>query len=128
MGGYALSCIKVLVGWIRSFAEQIWSIFSAQPDKQNNLMTWAGDHWKTIVLLLCIFGAAADLTVYLFRWKPIQVWKSYFRRRKNKGRITWPAAQEEPPYYEDDDTADIHPDGTPYFASNRRRAVPEYPE
>ena len=128
MGGYALACIKVLVGWIKSLAEQMWSVFSTQPGKQNNLMTWTGDHWKAIVLVLCVFGLAADLVVYLFRWEPIKVWRSWFRRRKQKNRAAWPAPQPQPAYYEDDDTAEINPDGAPYFASNRRRIEQDYPE
>lgn len=128
MGGYALGCIKIMIGWIRSLAEQMWSVFSTQPGKQDNLMTWAGEHWKEIVLALCLFGLAADLTVYLFRWEPIKVWKSYFRRKKNRNRIARPDGNEPRAYYEDEDAVDIHPEGVPYFASNRLQHIPDYPE
>ena len=144
MGGYASACIKILIGWIASFAEQIWSIFTNQAGKSNNLISWAGDHWKAIVVILCIFGALADLAVYLFRWEPIKVWKSYFRRKRKKNRITWPAEDEAPsydqPYDEQYDQADAPYDDSydegygapparvPYFASNRPQAVPGVPD
>ena len=115
MGGYAEFCIKNLFGWLKSFVQQIWTLISNQ--KGNNLLSWIGENWKGAFLALCVTGAVIDLLVYLFRWEPVKVWKSYFRRKKTRGRPTWEdgtdsygygipvGEQEEAAYYTDDQPA-----------------------
>ena len=124
MGGFAQTCIRILTGWVESLISQIWAI-SSDP-KGSNLVTWIGENWKGIFLALCVAGAAIDLVVYLFRWEPVRVWKSYFRRRKNRNRVNWPAAQEYAAYDEDDIPEPPQEQG-PYFARNREQPVPDVP-
>ena len=96
MGGYAEFCLENLFGWLKIFIGQIWSVFSNQKD--NSLLSRIGENWKAILLVLCFAGAVIDLLVYLFRWEPIQVWKSYFRRRRKRKHPEW--------YPEDEGTED----------------------
>jgi len=87
MGGYAKFCLETLFGWLKSLAGQIWSALSG--GQGTNMLAWVGEHWKGILLIICTAGILIDLAVYLFRWEPIKVWKSYFRRRKNRRRSGW---------------------------------------
>ena len=82
MGGFANTVFSLLLGWLRTVASLVWSGL-ADP-KGSSLFVWIGDHWIVIAAVLCVVGAAADLAVYLFRWKPLTVWKSYFRRKRMK--------------------------------------------
>ena len=119
MGGYAEFCIKNLFGWLKSFAQQIWTIFSNQ--RGNNLLSWIGENWKGVFLILCVAGAVIDLLVYLFRWEPIKVWKSYFRRKKSHGRPTWEDETDSYGYsYTEGES-----DAAPYYADDQAESLPE---
>ena len=123
MEGYARFCIQTFFGWLKSFVQQIWMLFSDQ--KGNNLLSWIGENWKGFLLILCAAGAVIDLLVYLFRWEPVKVWKSYFLRRKSRREPAWrekpdgtdyygydiPAGDPEAyTYYPDDPQADVSGD------------------
>ena len=82
MGGYAKFCIESMFGWLKTIVQQIWTI-SYDPGSSNPL-SWIGENWKWVLLAVCFAGAIADLLVYLFRWEPIKVWKSYLKRRRNR--------------------------------------------
>lgn len=97
MGGYAKFCIENMFGWLKSFVQQIWALFSGQ--NGNTILGWIGDNWKVILLCICVAGAAADLVVYIFRWEPFKVWKSYFRRRKNHMQPVWSGETNGTDYY-----------------------------
>ena len=86
MEGFSVSIFKITLGWIADVVRQIWNIIT--DPSAGNLFTWIGNHWKPIVIILCAVGSIADLLIYLIRWRPIQVWKSYFRRKKRQsGRV-----------------------------------------
>ena len=107
MGGYAKFCIESLFGWLKTVVQQVWTLMSNP--KGNNSISWIGENWKTILLVICAAGAAADLLVYLFRWEPIKVWKSYFRRKKQHSRSAWYSGDDGEAYdeygYPTDETA-----------------------
>lgn len=80
MGSFANTLFTVLLGWFRGIIAAVWSAFTSE--QGGNLLEWIGKHWLIIASFLCIIGLTADFTVYLFRWKPLRVWKSFFRRRQ----------------------------------------------
>ena len=88
MGSFANTLFTIMLRWLQGAVSAIWSAFTT-PDGQT-FLTWIGRHWILIAGILCAVGLAADLCVYLFRWKPFRVWKSFFTR----GRDT--EAEEEP--------------------------------
>ena len=80
MEGFSISVFKLTLGWSRNVVQTVWNgIFDPL---SGGFVSWIGDHWLLLFLILCITGAVLDLLVYFFRWRPLQVWKSYFRRRK----------------------------------------------
>ena len=112
MGGYAQFCIRTLIGWLKTIASQMWVLFSGQ--NSGGLLGWVSNHWKVICIGLCVVGTLADLTVYIFRWEPIKVWKSYFRRRKNKNHVTWTDESELIDTYQDYSHETDYPEDHPY--------------
>lgn len=84
MGSFANTLFTILLGWLQGAVSAVWSAFTSE--KGNGFLTWIGDHWILLAGILCIIGLAADLGVYLMRWKPLKVWKSFlFRNRDEEG-------------------------------------------
>ncbi len=124
MGGYAQFCIQVMIGWLRSVISQIWSIFSGRGN--SSFLAWAGNNWKYILLVICAVGALADLAVYLFRWEPYKVWKSYFNRRKKHKNI--PLYAETGVLYYGYDMPEKDPGSFPGYSENFPAQGMEYPD
>ncbi len=80
MGSFANSLFKIMLGWLQGAVSAVWSAFTSE--KGNSLFNWIGRNWILIACILCAVGLAADLCVYIFRWKPFRVWKSFFSRDK----------------------------------------------
>ena len=91
MGTLANSLFRVTMGWIRTLSQEIWNTVSRADSE--TLISWIGTHWKMLALILCIAGLTVDLIVYLFRWQPYRVWRSFFMRRKRRKEEE---AEEEP--------------------------------
>ena len=82
MSGFANTVFTLMIGWFQTVVSLIWSGLT---DKNGgNVFTWIGNHWIVIVLVLCAVGTIIDLSVYIARWKPIDVIRSYFERKKEK--------------------------------------------
>ncbi|MBQ3705551.1 MAG: hypothetical protein II888_03780 [Clostridia bacterium] len=84
MGTLANSLFRTMLGWLRTLSAEVWSAFSSQ--EGSSLLGWIGNNWKLIALVLCVFGAVTDLIVYLIRWRPMRVWRSFFYRLRNPER------------------------------------------
>lgn len=83
MGSFANSVFCIMLGWVRSVAETIW--FGLTGAEQSDFWTWFGNNWLKIFIVLCLVGLVIDIIVYLNRWQPYKVWKSFIRRhRKNE--------------------------------------------
>lgn len=80
MGSFANSLFKIMLGWLQGIVSAVWSAFTSE--KGNSLFNWIGRNWILIAGALCVVGLAADLCVYIFRWKPFRVWKSFFSKDK----------------------------------------------
>ena len=82
MGSFANTLFRVMLGWLQGIISAVWSAFTSE--KGGSLLTWIGKHWIPIAAILCIIGLVSDLGVYIARWKPYKVWKSFFFRRKEE--------------------------------------------
>ncbi len=119
MSGFANTVFTLMIGWFRTVVSLIWSGLT---DKNGgNLFTWIGDHWIVIVLILCAVGTVVDLSVYLFRWRPLDVIRSYFDRKRRTIRSDHAAPASIPSSGSESD-ANHYPSGIEYqplFASNQ---------
>ena len=82
MGSFANTLFSTLLGWVQSVASTLWSLFTNA--KSHGVLRWIGEHWILIAAILCVIGLAVDLGVYLVRWRPYKVWKSFLKRRRGE--------------------------------------------
>ena len=82
MGSFANALFNGLFGWVQSAVRSLWNIFTGDP--KHSFLAWVGDHWILLAVLLCAAGLICDLGVYLLRWQPFRVWRSYWERRRGR--------------------------------------------
>ena len=76
MGSFANTLFRGMLGWLQGIVSAVWSAFTSE--KGSSFFTWIGKYWILIAGLLCIIGLVSVLGVYIVRWKPYKVWKSFF--------------------------------------------------
>ena len=85
MGSFANTLFRGMLGWLQGIVSAVWSAFTSE--KGGSFFTWIGKYWILIAGLLCIIGLVSDLGVYIVRWKPYKVWKSFFSRKKEEETV-----------------------------------------
>lgn len=78
MGQFAGTVFSVLLGWVKTAASWLWGLVTNVD--VNAGFRWLLDNWLPLLLLLCVGGAVIDFLVYLLRWQPYRVWRSFLRR------------------------------------------------
>ena len=81
MGSFANALFRILLGWLQGVVSAVWSAFNSTDGQ--SFFIWIGKHWITVAVILCITGLAADLCVYILRWKPFRVWKSFLTKNRH---------------------------------------------
>ena len=81
MGSFSNTVFSILLGWLQILVSMIWSALTATDG--HSFLQLIGDHWIFIAAVLCIIGLAADFAVYLFRWQPYKVSKTFFNHLRN---------------------------------------------
>ena len=122
MGSFANTLFTVLLGWFRGIVSSVWAAFTSE--KGGGLLQWIGSHWILVAAVLCIIGLTADFAVYLFRWKPLHVWKSFFERRKT-GNL--PMESDSSDYPEDDPDQQSPGEYNRLFRTDAYQAFPDNP-
>lgn len=82
MGSFANSLFTLMLGWLQGAVSAIWSAFTN--NNGASFLNWIGRHWILIAAILCAIGMAADLCVYILRWKPFRVWRSFFSKKETE--------------------------------------------
>lgn len=82
MGSFANTLFSVLLGWAQSAVSWLWQL--VQSDGAGGFMGWVLDNWLLLVVLLCVAGVLIDWLIYLLRWQPYRVWRSFWRRLTGK--------------------------------------------
>ncbi len=75
MNRFATSLISSLLGWLRSFFQELLQAFSGSGS--GSFLSWLNRYWFVAFLLLLLLGCAADLTVYVLRWRPFLIGKPH---------------------------------------------------
>lgn len=75
MGNFANTLFSMLLGWVQSAVAWLWRLIGAEG--ADGLMGWVLDNWLWLAVLLCALGLAVDFVVYLVRWQPYRVWRSF---------------------------------------------------
>jgi len=77
MGNFANTLFSVLLGWVQGAAAWLWQLMGSEG--AGGFMSWVLDNWLLLVILLCAGGVVIDLIVYLLRWQPYRVWRSFWQ-------------------------------------------------
>lgn len=96
MGDLAKTIFSLLLGWLPTVAYTIWNGINNHDG--NSFFSWIGHHLILVFVIICLIGSTADLLVYCFRWKPLTVLKSFFRRHRDK---TDPGQPDETEFFEE---------------------------
>ncbi len=76
---------SALLGWIQGAVREMWSL--VEGGNASSAMQWVLDHWGLLLAGISLAGVTIDLVVYLLRWQPWRVWRSFlagFRREKEQ--------------------------------------------
>ena len=87
MGSFANSVFSVLLGWIRTAVNEFWNILSS--GEGGGMLAWIGENWKALTLILCLIGIVVDAIIYVIRWRPFQVWASFFVAKGRRQMPGW---------------------------------------
>ena len=94
MGSFANTLFTIMLGWLQTAAASIWAAFTSE--NGSTFFQWIGRNWIILAIVLCGIGLIVDLGIYLLRWRPIQVWKSYFNRLRHRDEETEDPEEHEP--------------------------------
>lgn len=83
MDGFTRSILAILLGWMRSFVNNLWLLLGSEGG--GAFISFMRTHWKTIFLVACVGGFVVDRVIYLIRWRPYYVWGTKLGRLK-RGR------------------------------------------
>ncbi|MDD6050084.1 MAG: hypothetical protein PUC00_02250 [Clostridiales bacterium] len=78
MGQFANTLFQLMMGWVQTAVAWLWALFT-QSDA-SGWLRWLSEHWLPLLVGLCIAGVVIDFIVYLVRWQPYRVWRSFLHR------------------------------------------------
>ena len=105
MGSFANTVFSLLLGWLQTVTSVIWSALTGK--NSESFLQFIGKNWILIAAVLCIAGVVIDFLVYLFRWEPYKVWKSFWKKIRNHPAET---GEDEPAFPEEEDSSGQFPD------------------
>ena len=82
MNGLSNSVLTVLLSWVKGIFSWGWSFLTN--GGAGSFLTWLGSNWLWLTILLCLVGTVCDVAVYLLRWRPDIVWRSFLQRRQDR--------------------------------------------
>jgi len=85
MGRFADTLFRMLLGWVQTAASWLWSLVTNTD--VSTWLSWLLENWLPLTLLLCVAGLVIDFGVYLLRWQPYRVWRSFFRRMSARDEL-----------------------------------------
>ena len=104
MGQFANMLFQLMLGWVQTAASWLWALVTS--NDASLWLRWLTEHWLPLLVGLCIAGVVIDFVVYLFRWQPYRVWRSFLHRlsRRRPGDDDMPPAQQRTWIYADGST------------------------
>lgn len=121
----------LLLGWTRGLFNSLWNLVT---NHSSGIVGFFERFWLPLIVILLVVGTAADFIVWIIRWRPYYVWRSWFMRRDRHKRMQATQAymtdldhapldlgyglEEETPFYsmpaQDEAVAFPESDGFPY--------------
>lgn len=78
MNTFSNSLFTFLFGWARALIESVWN--AAAEGRLSGFLSWLGDHWLVLALLMCLGGTVLDFLIWFIRWRPYLAWRSTLQR------------------------------------------------
>ena len=75
--GYTNAIVDTMLGWLKGLASWVLRLFNLSAG--GSPLKFLADNWLQILIILLIVGVAADLLIWLIRWRPHWVW---FRKKR----------------------------------------------
>lgn len=76
---FADTVVNGMLSWLKGFASWVLRLFDLAGSGGISPLEWLSDHWLQLLIFLLIVGVAADIIVWLIRWRPYWVW---FRKKR----------------------------------------------
>ncbi len=77
----------LLLGWTKALFNGLWNLFG---NSDGGAIGFVQRFWLPIVLILVAFGVVTDYVVWLIRWRPYFVWRTWLRNlgKNRRERLT----------------------------------------
>ena len=75
---------SLLLGWTRGLFNNLWNLVT---NNSSGITGFLERFWLPLILLFLLVGTATDYIVWLIRWRPYYVWRSWFLRRDRHKRM-----------------------------------------
>ena len=76
---FADTVVNGMLSWLKGFADWVLRLFDLAGSGGVSPLAWLSDHWLQLLIILLIVGVAADIIIWLIRWRPYWVW---FRKKR----------------------------------------------
>ena len=76
---FADTVVNGMLSWLKGFANWVLRLFDLAGSGGVSPLEWLSEHWSQLLIILLIAGVAADIIVWLIRWRPYWVW---FRKKR----------------------------------------------
>lgn len=70
--GYTNAIVDTMLGWLKGLAGWVLRLFNLSAG--GSPLKFLADNWLKLLVILLIVGVAADIIIWLIRWRPHWVW------------------------------------------------------
>ena len=79
MNSFARGLFQLLIGWVRGLT----ALWDGDWSRMDSFFDWLTRHWLSLSLVLILIGSAADILIWLLRWRPDIAWRRRWKRLRN---------------------------------------------
>ncbi|MGI6695928.1 MAG: hypothetical protein ACOX6O_06795 [Christensenellales bacterium] len=74
----------LLLGWTRGLFNSLWNLVT---NHSSGITGFLQRFWLPMIVILLMAGTITDYVVWIIRWRPHYVWRSWFSRRDRSRRM-----------------------------------------
>ncbi len=115
--GQSNAIVNLMLGWLKGLASWVLRLFNLSGGFSP--LKFLADNWLKLLILLLIVGIAADLIIWLVRWRPHWVW--FHKKRVIINDSNFFAGEDAPEAEEDDVDWDLPEEFLPKEREDRTK-------